>query len=685
MKQILLVGTNQLAKDMIVFTHDNQNMKLFALCSESDLAFKTMTKTYHIQTFSNVEECKHIPFDFICFTEENAIIKRQLQNGLENENILSVETMELLHTVIQSKFQFSLNQMNELKNVKTMLNGIRDGVIVIDEQENIQFMNQAAAQIIGCDLQQSLHHKITSILPESRLPFIIQTQQKEIDMLFKINEEKSIVTTRVPLFDENNMLVGAFAIFKAHEDVIKLAEENTNLKELQTMLEAIIHASGEAISVVDEHGKGLMFNHAYTKLTGLQSDDVIGKHATIDITEGESIHLQVIKKRRAIHGVPLKVGMHHTDVIVNASPIIVSGKMRGSIAVIHDVSHIKKLSSELKQAKQMIRNLESTFTFGDIIGNSPHIRLAIEQAKIAATSSMAVLLKGEHGVGKELFAHAIHNESERKYNKFIRVSCTNVSEAIMESELFGYEETNIANKKSVYEKGVFEEANYGTVLLDEISALAIPIQKQLASVIENQEMVRIGGTDTIPVDLQIIVSTSVSLEEKVLEGSFDKSLYDAIHSFPISIPPLRNRMEDLYELIQMIISEKNELYGRNVKHISTDALYDLKAYHWPGNVRELENVIDRAIIFMKQTESTIHKEHMPVLQEVKQQDNVMKEEKESGTLQEAVDAFEEKYIANVYKRNKFNKAKTAKELRISLRNLYYKIEKYQLDQLEHKE
>src|SRR5699024_310285 len=194
-----------------------------------------------------------------------------------------------------------------------------------------------------------------------------------------------------------------------------------------------------------------------------------------------------------------------------------------------------------------------------------------------------------------------------------------------------------------------------------------------------------GGKDKIPIDVQIIVSTSVSLEEKVMEGSFDKSLYDVIHSFPITIPPLRNRMEDLYELIQMIISEKNEWYGRNVKQISTDALYDLKAYHWPGNVRELENVIDRAIIFMKQTESTIHKEHLPVLYEVNHEEDIKEEEKESGTLQEAVDAFEEKYIANVYKRNKFNKAKTAKELRISLRNLYYKIEKYQLDQLEHKE
>src|SRR5699024_6324117 len=140
------------------------------------------------------------------------------------------------------------------------------------------------------------------------------------------------------LFNENNLLIGAFAIFKDHHEVVKLAEENTNLKELEMMLEAIIHASGEAISVVDENGRGLLFNSAYTKLTGLKAEEVVGKPAAVDITEGESIHLQVIRSRRAIHGVPMKIGKHHTDVIVNASPIIVSGKIRGSIAVIHDVS-----------------------------------------------------------------------------------------------------------------------------------------------------------------------------------------------------------------------------------------------------------------------------------------------------------------------------------------------------------
>lgn len=683
MRKILLVGTNEITKDIIAFTADHPGIKLYALYSKSDHSFMEFVDRHHIQTFTKMEQCKHHHFDYIFLTDSNEIIEKQLMKDFANVEVISVETIKLLHAVITKRFQFTLQQLNEFQNVRTMLDSIRDGIIVIDAEERIQFMNDAAATIIGCDKHDVLTGPISHLLPNSRLPIILQTQQKEVNVLFKISEDRSIVTTRIPLFNENNHLIGAFAIFKDHEEVLKLAEENTNLKELQMMLEALIHASGEAISVVDENGRGLLFNSAYTKLTGLRAEEVIGKPATIDILEGESIHLQVIQKRRAIHGVPMKIGKHHTDVIVNASPIIVSGKIRGSIAVIHDVSHIKQLSGELKRAKQMIRNLESSFTFNDVIGHSTHIQLAIQQAKIAANSSVVVLLKGENGSGKELFAHAIHNESERKYNKFIRVNCTNLHETIIEGELFGYEETNVMNKKSIYEKGVFEEANYGTVFIDEIAHLPLRIQEKLVHVIEEEEMVRMGGNTAIPLDVKIIAASSISLEEKVAEGTFHRKLYEKLHTLPIVIPPLRERMEDLYELVQLIIVEKNELYGRNVQHISSDALYELKHYDWPGNVRELENVIDRAIIFMKQSEATIQKNHLPILQTDHQQmekQQTSSKKTDFNSLQDAVESFEQQYIGEVYRKNNFNKSKTAKELRISLRNLYYKIEKYQIEE-----
>src|SRR5699024_1554370 len=140
-------------------------------------------------------------------------------------------------------------------------------------------------------------------------------------------------------------------------------------------------------------------------------------------------------------------------------------------------------------------------------------------------SDIAILLKGEHGTGKELFAHAIHNESERKYNKFIRVNCSNISESIIDGELFGFEETNVTNKKSIYEKGVFEEANYGTIFIDEIGHMSLNIQAKILQVIEKEEMTRIGGRSPIPLDIKIIAASSFPLEEKVANGTFNRKLY----------------------------------------------------------------------------------------------------------------------------------------------------------------
>src|SRR5690625_3086553 len=276
------------------------------------------------------------------------------------------------------------------------------------------------------------------------------------------------------------------------------------------MLEAIIHSSDEAISVVDENGKGLMINPAYTRITGLTENEVIGKPATVDISEGESMHLRVLKTRRPVRGAKMKVGPSKKEVIVNVAPIIAEGKLKGSIAVIHDISEIQQLTMELKRAKQIIRNLEATYTFDDIIGTSPEMTIAIEQAKIGAKTPATVLLRGDSGTGKELFAHAIHNESDRKYNKFIRVNCAAIAESVLESELVGYEEGAFTGAKAGGKKGLFEEANKGSIFLDEIGELPLGMQAKLLRVLQEKEVIRVGGTTPIPLDVRIITATNTN-------------------------------------------------------------------------------------------------------------------------------------------------------------------------------
>lgn len=449
------------------------------------------------------------------------------------------------------------------------------------------------------------------------------------------------------------------------------------------MLEAIIQSSDEAISVVDEHGNGIMINRAYTRLTGLTHDEVVGKPATADISEGESMHFKVLQTRKPVRGVRMKVGPNRRDVIVNVAPIIVDGILKGSVGVIHDVSEIQALTEELQKARQIIRTLEAKYTFEDIIGTSEEMQFAIEQAKLGAKTPATVLLRGESGTGKELFAHAIHNASNRKYNKFIRVNCAAISVSLLESELFGYEEGAFSGAKRGGKRGLFEEAHNGSIFLDEIGELTPETQAKLLRVLQENEIVRVGGTKAIPINVRVIAATNVNLEKGMAEGKIREDLYYRINKLPIHIPPLRDRKMDIPLLSIHLLQKINQDYGRNVEGVTETALRYLTDYEWPGNVRELENILGRAIINMKFNESLIDVHHIPVLHtEMKEQGDigfpVEFESKNSRPLAKIMEDFEAKVIAAELNRNKGNKTKTAKDLGISLRNLYYKIEKYNL-------
>lgn len=208
-------------------------------------------------------------------------------------------------------------------------------------------------------------------------------------------------------------------------------------KEIQSTLEAIIYSTDDAISVVDENGLHTIINPAYTRLTGLTEEDVLGKPPTIDIPDGgESMHLKILKTKKPVHGVRMKLGPNRKDVIVNVAPVIVDGVLKGSVGVIHDVSEIEYLNEELKRVKQRVRHLESKYTFEDIVGKSRGMVIAKEQARKVAQTPATVLLQGESGTGKELFAHAIHHVSKRKNQQFIRVNCSALVDTLLESELF---------------------------------------------------------------------------------------------------------------------------------------------------------------------------------------------------------------------------------------------------------
>ncbi|KYG57942.1 sigma-54 interaction domain-containing protein [Planococcus maritimus] len=559
-----------------------------------------------------------------------------------------------------------------------IFNSIDEGMVGIDLDNHIHFINRSAARMLSVKQDEAIGRHIHELISMSELPRILETGRTELNRELELKDGSKIVTSRFPMIDETGELIGAFAVFKDITEVVSLAEEITDLKEIQTMLQAIIQSSDDAISVVDEKGNGLLVNPAYTRITGLEMEQVIGRPASADISEGESMHLKALQTRKPVRGVNLKVGPARREVIVNVAPIIVDNQLKGSVGVIHDTTEIRSLMKELDRARSIIRTLESKYTFDDIIGLSSEMQLSLQQAKLAAQTLVTVLLRGESGTGKELFAHAIHSASERQFNKFVRVNCAAVSSEQLDAELFGYEEGATAESRTGAKRGLLEEANNGSIFLDEIGELSPQIQSKLLRVLQEHETMRIGGTKPIPVNVRVIASTNANMEKALLDGAFREDLYYRLNRMPILIPPLRNRKQDIPRIIDRLLLKLNQEYGRNVESVSEKALQYLKMYDWPGNVRELENILSRSMIFMQMNDKIMTEDHIPL--------NMLKAKEAknevvipaSAPLQEQLETVERGILHRALEEAKGNKSKTAKQLQISLRTLYYKLEKFGL-------
>lgn len=549
-----------------------------------------------------------------------------------------------------------LNLLSEMKTLKTRViidKNLQAPGILIAKKQGIPY---------GNDWRTFIDNKIDIIIDVTGDEHVYQELQQ-----FK--EDFIIVPGSIA-----EMIVH---LFKEKEQLIRELQSETIKGDV--MLKAIIHSSNDAISVVDENGNGILINPAYTRITGLTEEDVLGKPATTDIYKGESMHFHVLKTKKPVRGVKMLVGPKKKEVAVNVAPIIVDGQLKGSVGIIHDMSEIRELTTELQRAKERIRTLEAKYNFDDIVGRSEEMLIAIEQARIAAKTPATVLLRGESGTGKELFAHAIHNESDRKYNHFIRVNCAAISESLLESELFGYEEGAFSGAKRGGKKGYFEEANNGSIFLDEIGELSLNTQAKLLRVLQEREIIRVGGTKPIPIKVRIIAATNKNLEQEVHKGNFREDLFYRLNRIPIYIPPLRSRLEDIPLLCDHLIKKINHDYGRNVEGITNEAAELLKRYAWPGNVRELENILGRAIIFMDYSENRIDIKHLSKLgynfQKNQEQDHPNEAFLPLYTL---VENFEKKIISHILHKHRGNKTKTAKELGVSIRTLYYKMEKYGL-------
>ncbi len=336
----------------------------------------------------------------------------------------------------------------------------------------------------------------------------------------------------------------------------------------------------------------------------------------------------------------------------------------------------KLLESDRKQLRdenvRLRRELKTHFDIHNMVGSSNAMKEVYRLIEQVADSNATVLIRGESGTGKDLVAHAIHYNSPRAEKPFVKVNCTALPDTLLESELFGHEKgafTGAIERKI----GRFERANGGTIFLDEIGDFSMNLQVKLLRVIQFKEFERIGGSETIKANVRIVVATHKNLEEQIKEGLFREDLYYRINVFPIYLPPLRERKDDIMLLADYFLERIATENNKNISRISTPAIEMLTRYHWPGNIRELENCIERAVLLCN--EEVIRSEHLPPsLQMIKKDKSTDKR-----TLTEIIENKEKELIIDALKKCDGSQRKAAVDLGVTERVLGYKVKKYSID------
>jgi Nif-specific regulatory protein len=326
----------------------------------------------------------------------------------------------------------------------------------------------------------------------------------------------------------------------------------------------------------------------------------------------------------------------------------------------------------VEENTQLREELRERYEFSNIVGNSGTMRRVYEQVAQVVGTGATVMIRGESGTGKELIAHALHHHSPRAGKAFVRVNCAALPETLVETELFGHERGAFTGAQA-RRKGKFEQADGGTLFLDEIGELSPSTQAKLLRVLQGREFERLGGNETVRVDVRLITATNKDLEKALAEGTFREDLYYRLNVFSIFVPPLRERKSDVLLLADHFVEKYARVHQRIIKRISTPAIDMLMAYHWPGNVRELENTIERAVLVADG--DVIHGHHLtPTLQTAEASGTVV-----SRSLGEAVGVFESNLIQDALKSTRGNRAKAARLLDTTERILSYKVRRYGID------
>lgn len=431
----------------------------------------------------------------------------------------------------------------------------------------------------------------------------------------------------------------------------------------------------DGIYIVSSEGITLYVNAAYEKLSGINRKELVGRYMGDLVNEGyinQSASLLVLEQKKTI-SIMQKLG-GKKDVIVTGRPVFdKDGNIELVVASIRDITYLNQLKNDLERVENISKLNNHRFTFdfegeqkSQFLFNSPQMKKIVQKVEQVAPFPTSVLITGPSGAGKEEIANLIHHMSDRHKKPFIKINCAAIPESLLESELFGYEGGAFTGSKKEGKMGLFELADGGTFLLDEIGEMSIQLQVKLLRVIQDKIVQRIGSTKSKKIDIRIISATNQDLEKKMHAGEFREDLFYRLAVIKIEIPPLRERLEDINVLIDHFFHNFKEQY-RIEKELLPDAKQILQNYHWPGNIRELKNIMESLVVSIP--EVVIRPEHLPrhIFHSAYKFS--------SNTLKDQIENYEKMIVEEAISRNDSIR-KAAKELNVHHTTLLKKLQRW---------
>lgn len=434
--------------------------------------------------------------------------------------------------------------------------------------------------------------------------------------------------------------------------------------------EIILDSIADGVFTVDEDQHITSFNRAAEKITGVSRDQAIGQKC-FDVFRADICQSDCALKKTMTTGQPLiDQRINILDSSGTVTPISISTamlkdeeeKIIGGVETFRDLSTVEQLRKEIN----------STFTVGDIVSKNDAIQRIFDVLPDIAASEATVLIEGASGTGKELFARAIHNLSERKQKKLVAINCGALPDTLLESELFGYVRGAFTDAKKD-KPGRFQLARGGTIFLDEIGDISTALQVKLLRVLQEKEYEPLGATQTVKADVRIIAATNKKLNELVAGGIFREDLYYRLNVVKISLPTLAQRKEDIPLLVEHFIRRFNSRTGKNIQGLSRDAMSCLMRHDFPGNIRELENIIEHGFVLCRENQITMA--HLP--------EDLLNAPPAASDIATSAEADpmaqnEARLIRRILEKHHGNRRKTAEELGIHKTTLWRKMKKFHI-------